>query len=67
MEREARGWRRAGAKMLCELHRGIMDKSKGADTSATATFLKGQVRAALIEQRLAMPDRLAARGTYYSA
>ena len=34
-----------------------MDKSKGADTSATASFLKGQLRAALIEQRLALPDR----------
>ncbi len=37
-----------------------MDKSKGADTSETATFLKGQLRPALIEQRLAMPDRLRA-------
>ena len=36
-----------------------MDKSKGADTSATANFLKQQLRKALIEQRLAMPDRLA--------
>jgi 5,10-methenyltetrahydrofolate synthetase len=36
-----------------------MDKSKGADTSETATFRKGQLRAARIEQRLAMPDRLA--------
>jgi len=35
-----------------------MDKSKGADTSATASFLKEQLRKALIEQRLAMPDRL---------
>ena len=35
-----------------------MDKSKGADTSATASFLKDQLRKALIEQRLAMPDRL---------
>jgi 5-formyltetrahydrofolate cyclo-ligase len=36
-----------------------MDKSKDADTSATTGFLKDQVRKALIEQRLAMPDRLA--------
>ncbi|MBT2322195.1 5-formyltetrahydrofolate cyclo-ligase [Variovorax paradoxus] len=36
-----------------------MDKSKGADTSATANFLKQQLRKALIEQRLAMPDRQA--------
>ena len=36
-----------------------MDKSQGADTSATAGFLKSQLRAALIEQRLAMPDRQA--------
>jgi 5-formyltetrahydrofolate cyclo-ligase len=36
-----------------------MDKSKDADTSATTSFLKDQVRKALIEQRLAMPDRLA--------
>jgi len=36
-----------------------MDKSKGADTSATANFLKQQLRKALIEQRIAMPDRLA--------
>lgn len=36
-----------------------MDKSKAADTSATTGFLKNQLRAALIEQRLAMPDRLA--------
>ena len=35
-----------------------MDKSKDADTSATASFLKDQLRKALIEQRLAMPDRL---------
>jgi 5-formyltetrahydrofolate cyclo-ligase len=35
-----------------------MDKSKGADTSATASFLKDQLRKALIEQRLNMPDRL---------
>ena len=48
-----------GCQNACELHRGIMDKSKGADTSATAAFLKGQLRAALLEQRLAMPDRLA--------
>jgi 5-formyltetrahydrofolate cyclo-ligase len=34
-----------------------MDNSKGADTSATASFLKGQLRAALMEQRVAMPDR----------
>jgi 5-formyltetrahydrofolate cyclo-ligase len=36
-----------------------MDNSKGADTSATATFQKQQLRAALIQQRLDMPDRLA--------
>ena len=36
-----------------------MDKSKGADTSATANFLKQQLRSALIAQRLAMPERLA--------
>jgi 5,10-methenyltetrahydrofolate synthetase len=35
-----------------------MDKSTGAERSATATFLKTRVRKALIEQRLAMPDRL---------
>ena len=34
-----------------------MDKSNGADTSATASFLKRQLRNALIEHRLAMPDR----------
>jgi 5,10-methenyltetrahydrofolate synthetase len=36
-----------------------MDKSQDAGTSATASFLKAQLRKALIEQRLAMPDRLA--------
>lgn len=35
-----------------------MDKSKDAATSATASFLKDQLRKALIEQRLGMPDRL---------
>ena len=35
-----------------------MDKSKDAGTSATASFLKDQLRKALIAQRLAMPDRL---------
>ncbi|MDM0115116.1 5-formyltetrahydrofolate cyclo-ligase [Variovorax sp. J22R133] len=34
-----------------------MDKPQGADTSATATFLKKQLRSALVEQRLQMPDR----------
>ena len=63
-EGKSNGWRciaRAaarGCQNAWELHRGIMDKSKGADTSATASFLKGQLRAALIEQRLALPDRL---------
>jgi len=33
-----------------------MDKSHGADISATTGFLKSQVRAALVAQRLAMPD-----------
>jgi 5-formyltetrahydrofolate cyclo-ligase len=47
-----------GCQNAWELHRGIMDKSKDADTSATASFLKDQLRKALIEQRLAMPDRL---------
>ena len=35
-----------------------MDKSLGVDAAATAAFLKGQLRAALIEQRRAMPDRV---------
>ena len=34
-----------------------MDKSLGLGTAATTAFLKAQVRAALIEQRLALPDR----------
>ncbi|PZQ58270.1 MAG: 5-formyltetrahydrofolate cyclo-ligase, partial [Variovorax paradoxus] len=35
-----------------------MDKAPDEKREDTASFLKAQVRAALIEQRLAMPDRL---------
>ncbi|MDM0043224.1 5-formyltetrahydrofolate cyclo-ligase [Variovorax dokdonensis] len=36
-----------------------MDKSQGIEPSSTTTFLRNQLRAALIEQRLNMTDRLA--------
>jgi len=36
-----------------------MDKTPGAEPSSTTTFLRNQLRAALIEQRLNMGDRLA--------
>jgi len=36
-----------------------MDKSRDAKSSETSSFLKSQLRAALVEQRLNMPDRQA--------
>src|SRR5690606_16585596 len=54
-----------GCQNASKLHRGIMDKAHdgnrsrtGAKPSAAGEFLKAQVRKALIEQRLAMPDRM---------